>query len=258
MTYKLFGKVRIFQTCFGKFISARTNGAVVANVQEARGFEKFEVLETTNGFIFKTYHGTYISVDKNGNVSCKAVDAKSNEVFAIIVNNDGTFSFKSCYGTYLSVHKDHSCDWKGKEITQLQKFTILNLKKKKLKLHTDPIAGKNKDIMSCFGKYLSTQQNGSLQWNRDKSEAWEKFKIIKHGNGYAILSFHRKYMTLNPKGVLECTASSIGPNEIFKIEPFGEGFTIKTNQGKYISAFTYEEITADAEIAAQSETVYIQ
>lgn len=51
---------------------------------------------------------------------------------------------------------------------------------------------------NIYGKYMSAQPNGTIQWNRDNIGSWEKFLVKKRGNYLTIMSYHKKFLSAQP------------------------------------------------------------
>ena len=75
-------------------------------------------------------------------------------------------------------------------------------------------------IISPHNRYLSAQGDGSVQFNRDKVEAWEEVTVVpaqKGGRWVGLRSVHGKFLSAQSNGMLEWNRDTMGPYEEFEL-----------------------------------------
>ena len=95
-------------------------------------------------------------------------------------------------------------------------------------------------LRSIHGKYLSAQQDGRAEWNRDIASAWENFDIeMRQGDKIVLKGAHGMYVSAQPDGSVQINRREAPPGgwEEFTIENRGNDiFCLKSCHGKYLSA----------------------
>ena len=95
-------------------------------------------------------------------------------------------------------------------------------------------------LQSVHGKFLSAQQDGRAEWNRDVASSWEYFHIEKRQGGKITLKgAHGMYVSAQPDGSVQINrkAAPQGGWEEFTVEDRGNNVVcLKSCHGKYLSA----------------------
>ncbi|KAL5253530.1 hypothetical protein ACHWQZ_G013358 [Mnemiopsis leidyi] len=94
---------------------------------------------------------------------------------------------------YVRAHSDGSVDCKDSNFTADVLCDVVQVK-------PDTVA-----FRSRFGKYLSAQPSGKLEWNRGGApNIWEFFRVGKVAEGkITLFSYHGKYVSAQPNGTIE-------------------------------------------------------
>jgi hypothetical protein len=117
--------------------------------------------------------------------------------------------------------------------------------------------GANRNLLSCFNKYLSADKKG-LEWSRTDARGPEAFEITEQTPGqYTFSSKFRHFLSAQPNGVVTATATSATTSEFFTISETSPGtYLIKSNFGKYLRAHRDGKVTCDADFL--DESVFIR
>jgi hypothetical protein len=110
-------------------------------------------------------------------------------------------------------------------------------------------------LKSCWGKYLSAQADGRLEWNRDWDREWEQFKAEPLSGGRtAFKSCHGLYLSVKGDGTVMCDQRTAGENEIWTVEPASGGIGLKSRFGKYLRPGPDGRVTASGNAVTEKET----
>ena len=81
---------------------------------------------------------------------------------------------------------------------------------------------------------LSAQPNGSVQWNRDKAQAWEHFTVGKvNDNTISLKSFHGKFLSAQQNGNMQVNRDKCFEWEHFEVHPCNDEGS-KEGKGNFI------------------------
>ncbi|XP_063675560.1 uncharacterized protein LOC134812224 isoform X3 [Bolinopsis microptera] len=117
----------------------------------------------------------------------------------------GKLGIKSHHGTFIGA-PNSSATCSSKSLGGDETIEVVEIK-------ANTVALKSK-----HGKYLSIQQNHSLQWNRDKAQGWEYFTVgWIDKNKFTLKSYHGKYLSAQGNGKLECNRSKADAWEHFTV-----------------------------------------
>ena len=129
----------------------------------------------------RSVHGKYLSAQPDGRAEWNREVASDWEYFQVEQRHNGKIALKGAHGMYVSAQPDGSVQINRREAPPggWEEFTV--------ETHfIQPVGRGGYDVVclkSCHGKYLSAQQDGTAQWNRDHAPrgGWEDFRIEHPG-----------------------------------------------------------------------------
>ncbi|XP_063683403.1 uncharacterized protein LOC134817951 isoform X2 [Bolinopsis microptera] len=215
-----------FRSHYGKYLSAQPNGTLEWNRGGSPNiWEFFHVGRVADGRItLLSYHGKYVSAQPDGRIEVNREGAAAWEHFSVTEGPSAAACAAACAAASAD-SPDHADSVTGKVFLQGHHgyFVSANATCQVndcgssetidvIKISPNVVA-----FRSYFGKYLSAQKNGSLQWNRDSAKDWEQFTVNKVNGKYTFRSSHNKFISAQPKGGLEVDRNNEDIWEQFKV-----------------------------------------
>lgn len=74
-------------------------------------------------------------------------------------------------------------------------------------------------LRSSYGKYLSAESSGKLNWNRSWKRTWERFRMKRVGRLIGFQGIHGKWVSAHPDGSVTADGPKYDTWEYFDVYP---------------------------------------
>lgn len=93
-------------------------------------------------------------------------------------------------------------------------------------------------LQSAHGKYVVAESNGAANANRGAIGPWERWALIRHGDGTVSLrSHHGLYLVAESNGTANANRRAIGPWERWRMQSHGDGtVSFHSHHGRWLVA----------------------
>jgi len=112
----------------GSYLVAEPSGAVLADREELRSWEQFELIHNDCGTVsLKSYHGKYVTASSDGALSANEEQLAGPAKFWMVPSGDGTVSLTTSYDKYVAAEATGGVSAHGRVLDKRAEFGLVYL-----------------------------------------------------------------------------------------------------------------------------------